>query len=222
MTSLATFVDRYTMKHVRIYPHPLDRVWAALTEDEHMNKWFGFPVKTDLRVGGVCDWGPGGAFYRTKISVLEPMTLLQHDHYPENNGYMRYELSEHPDGCKFEFIHHFDPKDSFEESPQQQAGADLPGGVDTPWRPNFVGGFHGIWNNLGNYLDGLPLDHGDEPTNEFALEVIESWLWRKTEASRAFTPEQAEQFRTELRNVVRWNEMNVLYRDHIKNTIPPR
>ena len=222
MTSLATFVDRYTMRHTRIYPHPIDRVWQALTDEEHINKWFGFPVKLDMRVGGVCNWGPEGSFYQSKISAIEPKTLIVHGAVdPDDEGYMRFELAEHPDGCRFDFVQHFDPSSTFTED-VTQAGGDLPGGPDTPWRPGFVGGFHAIFDNLANYLDGAPLERGQDPTNTFAIEVIDSWLWRKTKAFGEIDEETAERYRRELYSVTRWNEMNEIYRKHIRETIPAK
>lgn len=58
MTSLATFVDRYTMRHVRIYPHPVERLWEAITDDEQVGKWMGSPITFDLRVGGILGVAP--------------------------------------------------------------------------------------------------------------------------------------------------------------------
>jgi uncharacterized protein YndB with AHSA1/START domain len=220
MTNLATFIDRYTMRHVRIYPHPVDRVWRALTDEAEINQWFGFPVKLDMRIGGICEWGPDGSFYQTRVSKLEPKTLIEHAGVdPNDEGYQRFELSEHPDGCRFDFTHHFAPAASFEED-RTQAGGDLPGGPDTPWRPGFVGGFHGIWDNLGRFLDDEPVDPGDAPSSTSVREVIDSWLWRNVEAFKEIDRETAERYRKELYNVARWNELNEIYREHIKNTIP--
>ena len=39
-TGLARFIDRFTMEHVRFYPHPVERVWRALTVSELSAKWF--------------------------------------------------------------------------------------------------------------------------------------------------------------------------------------
>lgn len=36
---LARFDDRWTMRHTRTYPHPIERVWAAITSDDHLNRW---------------------------------------------------------------------------------------------------------------------------------------------------------------------------------------
>jgi uncharacterized protein YndB with AHSA1/START domain len=36
----------------RLFPHPLDRVWRAVTEAEHLATWFPGAPEVDLRVGG--------------------------------------------------------------------------------------------------------------------------------------------------------------------------
>jgi uncharacterized protein YndB with AHSA1/START domain len=219
MTSLATFVDRYTMRHTRVYPHSVDRVWDAITDDRHASVWFGFPVRFDMRLGGICDWGPPeNVFYQTKISILEPKTLVQHDNVPPGEaGYMRFELQEHADGCRFDFIQHFDPAAGpFGED--DMAGGDLPGGPDTPWRPNFVGGFHSIWDNLGNYLDDAPLETGQEPDDPIR-EVIDQWLWRSQNFD-GMSAETAATYKRQLYGTARWAELNRIYREHIRKTIP--
>jgi uncharacterized protein YndB with AHSA1/START domain len=222
--NLATFVDRYTMRHARIYPHPLDRVWTAITDDKHASVWFGFPVRFNMRVGGICAWGPAQSiFYETKISVLDPKTLVQHDNVPPGDaGYMRFELAEHPDGSRLDFVQHFDPAASFPEYPDpEMSGGDLPGGSDTPWRPNFVGGFHAILDNLGNLLDGAPLERGQETSDPFARELIDQWLLRQVRFEGLGEATAAE-YRRQLHGTGRWMELNKIYRKHIRKTIPSK
>src|SRR5439155_14224260 len=96
----------------------------------------------------------------------------------------------------------------------------LPGGPDTPWRPGFVGGFHSSWDNLGNYLDGLPLDAGREPKNTYFGQIVDEWLWQKV-VEGALTQDVADRYARELRGVLCWDELNEVYREHIRKTIPP-
>ena len=95
-----------------------------------------------------------------------------------------------------------------------------PGGPDTPWRPGFVGGFHGAFDSLANYLDGRPLDDGQAPKNEYFGRLVDEWLWRKV-GDGTFTQDEADRYASELRNVIYWDEMNEVYRAHIRKTIPP-
>jgi hypothetical protein len=32
---LARFVDRYTVEYVRVFPHPIERVWKAIVWTRH-------------------------------------------------------------------------------------------------------------------------------------------------------------------------------------------
>jgi uncharacterized protein YndB with AHSA1/START domain len=58
---------------------PVDRVWAVLTEPEHVGSWFGqgSPAEVDLRPGGtmVLDHGEYGIF-RTRIEKVDPPHYL--------------------------------------------------------------------------------------------------------------------------------------------------
>jgi hypothetical protein len=210
--NLATFVDRYTMRHTRIYPHPIDRVWDAITDDAHVSKWMGFEVHfPELRVGATCTWGPSEApYFTTEIVAFDPKTLIEH------RG-MRFELSPHPDGTKFEFTQSFPRGEAYEEWPDD-LGGDLPGGLDTPWRPGFVGGFHASFNALGNLLDGREVD-GAEPDDPTFGAIVDEWARQRVQ-QKHMTQEQADLFRRQLRGVAQWNDLNAIYRKHIRETIP--
>jgi uncharacterized protein YndB with AHSA1/START domain len=58
---------------------PVERVWAVLTESEHVGTWFGqgTPVEIDLRPGGimVLDHGEHGTF-PTRIEKVDPPHYL--------------------------------------------------------------------------------------------------------------------------------------------------
>jgi uncharacterized protein YndB with AHSA1/START domain len=58
---------------------PVDRVWAVLTEPEHVGAWFGqgSPAEVDLRPGGtmVLDHGQYGVF-PTRIEKVDPPHYL--------------------------------------------------------------------------------------------------------------------------------------------------
>ncbi|MCB5906848.1 SRPBCC family protein [Streptomyces pinistramenti] len=55
---------------------PVERVWAVLTEPEHVGNWFGqgAPTPIDLRPGGLMhlDHGPYGRFTTTIVRVEPP------------------------------------------------------------------------------------------------------------------------------------------------------
>ena len=180
---LARFIDRWTMEHVRVYPHPVERVWRALTEPEHIARWFG-EADIELRVGGRARFGPEHEpWFTTTVSALEPGTMIEFGTAIPRDlpGFIRYELTEVEGGCRMVFTQHFEPRDRFEPGDDGDLGGDLPAGPDTPWMPGFVGGWHDFFDLLGASLDGRPVD----PSSD------------------------------------RWNELNHIYRDHIKKAIPP-
>lgn len=220
--NLATFEDRYTMRHIRIYPHPVERVWRAITDDKEFSQWFGFQCRFDMQPGGNCIWGPDGSYFETKIGRLEPPTLVEHLAPGETDldrWGLRFRLEEHEAGCHFEFTQRFEPgmEVGYESD---RLGADLPGGPDTPWRPGFVGGFHSAWDNLGNYLDGAPLERGQESKNTYFGQLVDEWLWQKV-VEGEFSQESADGYARQLRAVAYWDELNEIYRKHIRETIPP-
>ncbi len=43
---------RPTVRVERRFPHPIEKVWRAVTEPEHLGQWFPSPVELELRPGG--------------------------------------------------------------------------------------------------------------------------------------------------------------------------
>jgi uncharacterized protein YndB with AHSA1/START domain len=215
-TNLATFVDRHTMRHTRIYPHPIDRVWDAITDDKQVSKWFGFPVRFDLKIDGRCEWGPAdNLFYWTVITELDPKTLMVHTN---DEGYQRFELSEHSDGCRFDYVQHFYPGKGVMPEDPNMPGSDAPGGPDTPWHPNFVAGFHQMWENLGMHLDGAPLEDAYEPSPAL-VRVVDQFLWRE-QNFEGLSADTARHYRQQLLGIQHWYDVMDTYRTHIRKTIP--
>ncbi len=54
---LARFVDRWTVEYVRMYPHPIERIWRATSDPKEISVWF-WTATFDLRVGGSFAFGP--------------------------------------------------------------------------------------------------------------------------------------------------------------------
>ena len=52
---------------------PVDVVWSAITEAEHVGSWFGDSVEVDLRPGGqlLLTWKEYGTF-RGRVETVEP------------------------------------------------------------------------------------------------------------------------------------------------------
>ena len=48
---------RPTVRIERHYPHPIEKVWRAVTTPEHLDEWFPSPVEVELRPGGAMRFG---------------------------------------------------------------------------------------------------------------------------------------------------------------------
>ena len=175
-TELARFIDRSTMEYVRLYPHPIERVWRAIVEPEEFRVWF-IPGRLDPRVGGRYWFGDDG--FQGAVTAIEPPRRLALT--DDNMGQtFVYELSESGTGTRMRFIHRFAPGGAFEEKPDPGVGAerswelggDLPGGLDTPWRPGFVAGFHDMFDRLTGFLAGETPGQGEGREPWFELTRI--------------------------------------------------
>lgn len=222
---LAHFINRLTMEFVRVYPHPIERVWRAIIEPEEFAVWF-IPGRLETRVGGRYWFGDDG--FQGTVRAIEAPHLLQLD--DDSAGqFFQYELTEVTDGTRMQFVHRFPPDHGYVEKADPtgdgevsfELGGDLPGGPDTPWRPGFVGGFHEMYDRLAEFLDGVPIGSRLPPT-EISTFVGK---WANVQPGlNGMTDEERKQraltYRA-LRARERALELIGIYRDHIKATIPP-
>lgn len=215
---LARFIDRNTIEYVRTYPHPIERVWRAITDPAEFRVWF-IPGALEAREGGEYRFGPEGSTdFAGKVLQLDPPRLIRFAGPADARGFFQYELSEVDGGARMRFIQHFPASGAYQETPDD-LGGDLPAGPGTPWKPGFVGGWHEFWDSLGDYLDGvatgsrLPPSEFGAITQSFARDMVRSG--RMTEV-------QAKRLVLGLRRQERWAELNKIYRAHIKAMVPPK
>jgi uncharacterized protein YndB with AHSA1/START domain len=166
-TNLARFEDPWTMRHTRVYPHPIARVWEAVTTTEHVNRWLLPTAVVSAVEGATCSftWGgpPGGEQYGVVRSVSPPTGIV----YDLDTSYLRFELEAVDDSStRLVLVHGFTPGAHVE--PQDWEGGDQPAGPDSPWRPGFSQGFHVMLDALAIALDGA------SPADENVL----AWLRR--------------------------------------------
>ena len=110
MTSLGTLETRDDGKVVirfeRRYDHPIERVWAALTQPDQMIGWWGKGT-VDLREGGefkvvwLNEHEGERASMNARITALDPPRLLETK--GDMHGNLRWELEPDGDGTRLRF-----------------------------------------------------------------------------------------------------------------------
>lgn len=105
----------YTARFERHLKHPVEKVWASLTENDKLKKWFPELRIDDLREGGVVKFDmQNGSFEEMRILELKPYSVLE---YTWGEDQVRFELYPESDGCRLillERIYHLTdhtPKD---------------------------------------------------------------------------------------------------------------
>ena len=133
---------RQELRFERRLPHPVERVWAALTEPEQMIGWWG-EAEVDLVEGGrfrvrwlnTDDEGNRAEMLAT-ITRLEPPTLLETS--GDIHGALRWELRPDGDGTALTFT-------SLLELPEE-------------FRTKVLAGWHFHLDALAETLEGRQVD----------------------------------------------------------------
>jgi uncharacterized protein YndB with AHSA1/START domain len=124
--------------------HPIEAVWAALTEPAERRAWFGTTV-LEGRVGGAIEMDPDDPPVRPelkrmtgRILVWDPPRVLEHTWHQTivGEGVVRYELEAEGDGTLLRFTHR---------------------GLSVPNARGFVPGTHAYFDRLAAHLDGTEL-----------------------------------------------------------------
>jgi uncharacterized protein YndB with AHSA1/START domain len=101
-----TLEGRPTVRVERHFPHPIDKVWRAVTEPEHLAVWFPSPVEFDLQPGAAMRFGAepqaGGA-----VETVEPPRRLT---FTWGNDRLTFELTPDGEGTTFALTHSFDDR----------------------------------------------------------------------------------------------------------------
>jgi uncharacterized protein YndB with AHSA1/START domain len=100
--------DDYQLHFARHYPHPVARVWAALTTPAQLAQWFA-PGEMALTLGGEIHltFPDGDGVIDGAITALDPPHLLEFtwtDH-DKDLGVVRWELAPEGDGTQLVLIH---------------------------------------------------------------------------------------------------------------------
>lgn len=212
MDDLATFDDRLTMRHERVYPHPITRVFDAVSTTEHLDVWMLPASQVERREGGRCSFswgGPADQGQEGMVEVFDPPSRVRY-RFGEG-GYIEFALEARGDDeTHLTFIQCFAPGVAVEQAPDAAPGWDQPAGPDSPWRPGFVAGFHGFLDQLDDYLAG-------RWTRERAAPFIET-VYANGDALKLW--EEHPEARPPANDPDRHGKLIDVYRKHIRDTIP--
>ena len=141
---ILTLDGRPTVRVERYYPHPIERVWEAVTTPEHLGQWFPSPVEVDLRPGGEMRFGAfaGDPPPPARSRWSSPPRRLP---FRWGSDRLTFELTPTRDGTTFALTHAFDDR----------CGA-----------PSFATGWEICLGGLRSVLAGDPLpapSRGDRP-----------------------------------------------------------
>lgn len=135
---------------------PVSRVWAVLTQGEHVGQWFGQckPIEVDLRPGGIMklDHGKHGEFLTKIVTVDEPRHFSYRwaGPYPgveateDNSTLVEFTLAEEGDGTRLRVTE------------RGFATLAIPPGVEFGYQANSKG-WTEVVETLRNYTEKLPL-----------------------------------------------------------------
>jgi uncharacterized protein YndB with AHSA1/START domain len=98
--------DRSVLRLQRHYPHPVRKVWDAVTTPEHLAAWFPAKVSLDLRVDGEIRFSddPNQPDTTGRVTDLDPPGLFA---FTWVDDHIRFELAEDGDGTLLRLVHTF-------------------------------------------------------------------------------------------------------------------
>lgn len=114
MTDRGTYLEydgRPAVRFQRRYPHPVDRVWAALTQPTELTAWFPSSVQLETRVGGRIEFtgDPYAEDSSGTILVYEPPHRLA---YTWENDELHFEVEVEDSGCTLTLINVLDARNT--------------------------------------------------------------------------------------------------------------
>lgn len=122
------------LRFARRFPHPVERVWAALTEPAQMGRWFPCEVEADLRVGGLLTLRfPGEEPDVAEITELEPPHAIA---FRWAGEHLRWTVEPDGEGCVLRLANSV---------------------LDPAWTANIAAGWHRCLEALAAHLDGREL-----------------------------------------------------------------
>jgi len=193
---LARFLGCATVQFVRSFPHPVERVWRAITDPAEVGVWF-MASRIDLRVGGAWRIGAEGGGFEGRITALDPQRLVRFEgRIPGGGpGYCQYELeSDGVGGTRMTFTQSF-----------AEGQTDL-------------GGWHELFDALGDHLDGMAPGASLPPSTVGA--VARRWADGMV-LDGEFDQPTADRYVRDLRREEAGLDLNRIYAERFKAASPP-
>ena len=148
--ALARHRDAVTLTFTRRLAHPVETVWRAVTEPEHLAAWFPQGIVGDRRAGAQLRFvSSTGDAFDGQMLVFDPPTLME---LTWGTDHIRISLEADGDGTLLTLT------DTFAElGKAARDGA----------------GWHECLDRLGNELDGVPQDAWGEHWREINAAYVE-------------------------------------------------
>jgi uncharacterized protein YndB with AHSA1/START domain len=133
--------DHVTMTFRRRLPHPIEKVWAAITDPDERKAWFGETTIDGETIEMLPDDPPAAPDAKRvtgRILVWQPPHVFEHEWNQRivEAGVVRYELTEDGDGTLLTFTHH---------------------GLSERNAKGFIPGTHAFFDRLAAHLAAQPL-----------------------------------------------------------------
>jgi uncharacterized protein YndB with AHSA1/START domain len=109
---LLSLDGRPTLRLERRFPHPIDKVWRAVTTPEHLAVWFPSPVQLELRPGGTMKFSLGGGEGSDQATAGEVLELDPPRRFAFlwEDDRVQLDLSPDGEGTRLVLLHSFDDK----------------------------------------------------------------------------------------------------------------
>jgi uncharacterized protein YndB with AHSA1/START domain len=108
--TLSVIAGRNVLRFERRYPHPVDKVWRAITEPAHLSRWFPADMRMELQLGAKirfvfreAEWDESDG----EITALDPPRLFE---FTWAGDVLRWELAPDGGGCLLVFHHTFEDR----------------------------------------------------------------------------------------------------------------
>ena len=156
--------DRAVLTFERRLPHPIERVWAAITDPAERARWMG-QTTIDAREGGTIEMTPTAPpipddqkRMTGQILVWDPPHVFEHawNQRIVEPGVVRYELSADGDGTLLRFSHR---------------------GLGVRNANGFRPGTHAYLDRLGAHLAGIPIPDWQQRYRELAESSYGGQTW---------------------------------------------